>query len=69
MSRKNEMARNLLTQEPGRVESHAVAADTQTIAQRKPARHNGGIAFLMRAHGLNEVQAHALAVLIWGASQ
>jgi hypothetical protein len=26
------------------------------------------IAFLMRAHGLNEAQAHALAVLIWGAS-
>ena len=24
------------------------------------------IAFLMRVHGLNEVQANALAVLIWG---
>lgn len=25
------------------------------------------IAFLMRAHGLTEAQANALAVLIWGA--
>jgi len=25
------------------------------------------ITFLMRAHGLTEAQAHALAVLIWGA--
>ena len=24
------------------------------------------IRFLMRAHGLTEAQAHALAVLIWG---
>lgn len=42
MSGAKEMARNLLAQEPGRVESHAEAADTQIIAQRKPARHNGG---------------------------
>jgi hypothetical protein len=42
MSRTNEVARSLLTQEPGRVESHAEAAVTQTIAQRKAARHNGG---------------------------
>ena len=27
------------------------------------------VAFLMRAHGLTESQAHALAVLIWGAVQ
>lgn len=27
------------------------------------------IAFLMRAHGLTESQAHALAALIWGAGQ
>lgn len=25
------------------------------------------ISFLMRAHGLTEAQAHALAALIWGA--
>jgi len=25
------------------------------------------ISFLMRAHGLTEAQAHAMAVLIWGA--
>jgi hypothetical protein len=41
----NEMARNLRQQEPGRVDGHALAADTQTIAQRKPARHNGGTAY------------------------
>jgi hypothetical protein len=38
----NEMTRNLLAQEPGRVDCHALAADTQIIAQRRPARHNGG---------------------------
>jgi hypothetical protein len=48
MSSTSEMTRNLLTQEPGRVESHAVAADTQTIAQRKPTRHNGGIAYTVK---------------------
>jgi hypothetical protein len=42
MSGKNEIARNLLAQEPGRVDCHALAADTQTIAQHKPARHKGG---------------------------
>ena len=41
----NEMTRNLLAQEPGRVDCHALAADTQIIAQRKPARHNGGTAY------------------------
>ncbi|MBQ0716917.1 MAG: hypothetical protein KBT76_05900 [Sulfitobacter litoralis] len=48
MSRKNEVARNLLTQEPGRVESHAEAADIQTVAQRKPARHSGGTPYTVR---------------------
>jgi hypothetical protein len=42
MSRTNEMTRNLWGQEPGRVDCHALAADTQIIAQHKPARHNGG---------------------------
>jgi hypothetical protein len=41
----NEIARNLLMQEPGWVDCHALAADTQIIAQRKPARHNGGTAY------------------------
>lgn len=27
------------------------------------------ISFLMRVHGLTEAQAHALAVLVWGAAQ
>ena len=45
MSGTNEMTRNLLTQEPGRVDCHAFVVDTQNIAQRKPARHNGGTAY------------------------
>jgi hypothetical protein len=48
MVAKNEMARNLLGQEPGRVDCHALAADTQIIAQRKPARHNGGTPYSVR---------------------
>jgi hypothetical protein len=48
MSGTNEMARNLLAQEPGRVDCHALAADTQTIAQRKLARHNGGTSYSVR---------------------
>jgi hypothetical protein len=44
----NEMTRNLLTQEPGREKSHAEAACTQTIAQRKPSRHNGGTLYSVK---------------------
>jgi hypothetical protein len=44
MSSSNEVAWNLLKQGPGRVESHAVAAEIQTIPQRKLARHNCSIA-------------------------
>jgi hypothetical protein len=93
MSRTNKMTRNLLAQEPGRVDCNALAADTQIITQRKLARHNGGtqdnvkttvsdifpivvsgtmtrlqIIYLRRLHGLNEAQANALAVLIWGTT-
>lgn len=42
MSVKHELTRNLLEQEPGRVNSHAMAADSQIITQRKSARYNGG---------------------------
>lgn len=48
MSRTNEVARNLRQQEPGRVESHAEAACTQTVAQRKPSRHNGGTLYTVK---------------------
>jgi len=51
MSRTNEVARNLRQQEPGRVDSHASAANTQTIAQRKPSRHNGGTAYTVKTTG------------------
>jgi hypothetical protein len=61
MSSKNEMARNLLAQEPGRVDCHALAADTQIIAQRKPARHNGGMPYTVRTTG-----GVALVVLVSG---
>jgi hypothetical protein len=39
------MTRNLWGQEPGRVDCHALAADNQTLAQRKPARHSGGTSY------------------------
>lgn len=45
MSGLNEVARTLFKQGPSRVESHAVAADNQTISQRKSARHNGGTVY------------------------
>jgi hypothetical protein len=48
MSGTNEMTRNLLAQEPGRVDCYALAADTQIIAQHKLARHNGGTAYTVR---------------------
>jgi hypothetical protein len=51
MSRTNEVARNLRQQEPGRVDSHASAANTQIIAQRKPSRHNGGTAYTVKTTG------------------
>jgi hypothetical protein len=67
----NEMVRNLRQQEPGRVDGHALAADTQYIPHQRSARHNGlnrlQIRYLRRLHGVTEAQAHALAVLIWGA--
>jgi hypothetical protein len=48
MSRTNEVAWNLLKQEPSRVDSQANAANTQIIAQRKPARHNGGTGYTVK---------------------
>lgn len=44
----NEVARNLLVQEPGRINSHANAANTQIITQRKSSRHNGGTAYTVK---------------------
>ncbi|QFT60466.1 hypothetical protein FIU94_16675 [Sulfitobacter sp. THAF37] len=71
MSVGNELARNLFAQEPGRVDCHANAANTQMIPQQKSARHNGSnrlqIHYLRRLHGVTEAQAHVLAALIWGA--
>ncbi len=60
MSGANKVARNLLAQEPGRVVSHAIAANTQIIAQaeghamRAGLYHvtpEGGEAFTIEAKG------------------
>ena len=61
MSHSNEVARNLLKQGPGRVESHAVAADIQTITQRKPARHN-----CCAAYKVTTSDGGAIAILVSG---
>lgn len=42
MSGGNEMARNLLVQEPGRGNRPANSADVRKIAHPKRARHDGG---------------------------
>ncbi|SMC67598.1 hypothetical protein [Primorskyibacter flagellatus] len=42
MSGGNEVARNLLAQEPGRDYRHANAADIPNIAPQKRKRHNSG---------------------------
>jgi hypothetical protein len=57
----NEIARNLLAQEPGRVDCHALAADTQIIAQRKPARHNCGTLYYVTT-----TDGVAFAILVSG---
>ena len=61
MSGKNEITRNLLGQEPGRVDCHALAADTQTVAQRKPARHNGGTPYTVRT-----TDGSTFVILVYG---
>ncbi len=69
-----ELARNLLAQEPGRGLRHATAAGTPNIADFDSPRHFDGdlakqlrLAFLRRCHGLSEAQALALASQVWGA--
>lgn len=42
MGGRNEMARNLLAQEPGQGNRHANAADTRKVAHPKCKRHDGG---------------------------
>jgi hypothetical protein len=65
MSGTNEVARNLLAQEPGRDKRQAVAAHVPIIADN----HNLRQALRIRmAFGLTEAQANALASLIWGAA-
>jgi len=76
MSGAREMTRNLLAQEPGRVDCYANAANAQTIAQHELARHYGGdaraiakqqINHLMQAHGLTVTRARTVAALAWRA--
>lgn len=43
MGHKKEVARNLLAQEPGRVDSRANATFIQAISRSEPARNNSGL--------------------------
>ena len=79
MSGTNEVARNLLAQEPGRVDCYTDAANTRIIPRHKPACYDGGTAYIVKTtdrdtlpivvsaclHRLTETQA--IAALIWGA--
>ncbi len=51
--------------------SFAKATNTRNITLKRTGRQSGmnrlHITFLMCVHGWTEAQAHALAVLIWGA--
>ena len=64
MSGTNEVARNLLAQEPGRDKRQAVAAHVPIIADNYNLRQAPRLSM---AHGLTEAHALALASLIWGA--
>ncbi len=84
MSGINEMARNLLAQEQGRVDYYANAAKAQFVPQQAPARHNGDsmgamsaksdanskqqVDRLMHSHGQTVTQAQTVAALAWGDS-
>jgi hypothetical protein len=69
MSGTNEMARNLLTQEPGRVDCHALAADIQIIAQCKPARHNGGTPYTVTTTDGSTFLIHVSGRVRWALDQ
>lgn len=43
----NEMTRNLLEQEPGRIHRHATAADAPKLSHRKAKRHIAGTPYLV----------------------
>lgn len=69
MSGKNEVARNLREQEPGRVDSHANAANTQIIAQRKPSRHSDGIAYTVKTTGGDVLRVVVSGRVRWALDQ
>jgi hypothetical protein len=69
MSGTNEMTRNLLTQEPGRVDCHAFSADTQIITQRKPARHNGGTPYTVTTTDGSTFVIHVSGRVRWALDQ
>jgi len=48
MSGASKMARNLLEQEPGRVECHANAASNPNVAQHKAKRHKSGTPYRVK---------------------
>jgi hypothetical protein len=47
MSGKQQMTRNLLAQEPGRVDGHANAAFDPNVPLRKPRRHTAGTPYII----------------------
>ena len=69
---EHEVARSLLTQEPGRANRHALAVGSPNIAQARKPRHKRAatmtiqIARLRMAFGLSDQQAALLAALAFG---
>jgi len=58
------MARNLLQQEPGRVNRHANAAGIPKLAHRKPKCHNAGTPYLVTPNA-----GEAFRILVSGREQ
>lgn len=69
MSAPNKMARNLLAQEPGRVDSQADAANTQIITQRKPSRYNGGTSYSVETTGGDAFSINVSGRMRWALDQ
>lgn len=65
MSGGNEVARNLLAQEPGRRNRHANAADTQQITPKLTKRHRGGTPYRITPSAGNEFRIVVSGRLRW----
>ena len=69
MSGEKEMTRNLLAQEPGRVDCHANAANTQNIPHRKAARHNSGTPYIIKTTEGDIFQIAVTGRVRWALNQ